>query len=523
MKSVDDTHTHTNTIEDVEQLGLWAALASLGYVFWVVGGMEMIERLAYYGVKAVATLYAKDPVSAGGLGISLSDFGVILGTWALVQSFVPVFTGGLADRFGYKETIFLSTVVKIAGYLVMAFFATFWGFFVGAILLALGTGIFKPGIQGTLVKATNRRNSSMAWGVFYQTVNIGGFLGPLVAAQLRQLAWDKVFFACALIISINFLLLLVYKEPGKDERLALKRRVEAGEVEQEPLWRASLREIVKPELITFLILFSGFWFMFNSLFDVLPAHIDDWVDTSAIVVTLFGADGTQNPFFIFMLGMETTGDYIKPEGLLNMNAGMIMLTCFLFAGWSARMKAVTSMTLGTILCSGALMLIGGFHWAWMALAGIIAFSIGEMLSSPKFLEFLGNIAPNDKKAMYLGYSQLPLGIGWTAEGYLGPRMYDLWASKDRFSRELLVDRGMAPAEAEAIPQGEAFDALVQFTGESASSLTAIMYEANNIGLVWYVMGVVGLVSAVGMVVYGRWVMSVARGRVGAPQPAAGTA
>ena len=55
-----------------------------------------------------------------------------------------------------------------------------------------------------------------------------------------------------------------------------------------------------------------------------------------------------------MLGMENTGDYIKPEGLLNMNAGMIMLTCFLFAGFSARMKAVNSMTLGTILCSGAL-------------------------------------------------------------------------------------------------------------------------------------------------------------------------
>jgi len=35
-----------------------------------------------------------------------------------------------------------------------------------------------PGIQGTLVKATTRANSSMVWGIFYQTVNIGGFLGP---------------------------------------------------------------------------------------------------------------------------------------------------------------------------------------------------------------------------------------------------------------------------------------------------------------------------------------------------------
>ncbi|MSP56331.1 MAG: hypothetical protein EXR69_12125 [Myxococcales bacterium] len=54
------------------------AIVSLGYVFWIVGGMEMIERLAYYGVKAVATLYAKDPVSKGGLGVTMTELGSIL-------------------------------------------------------------------------------------------------------------------------------------------------------------------------------------------------------------------------------------------------------------------------------------------------------------------------------------------------------------------------------------------------------------------------------------------------------------
>jgi proton-dependent oligopeptide transporter, POT family len=189
---------------DVEQLGLVASIASLSYVFWIVGGMEMIERLAYYGVKAVATLYARDPVSKGGLGTDLATFGYINATWAFTQSIVPVFTGGLSDRYGYKETIFASTVVKIMGYLTMAFFPTFYGFFAGAILLATGTAIFKPGIQGTLVKSTSRKNSSMAWGIFYQTVNIGGFLGPLVAGYMRKLAWQNVFFACAAIICLNF-------------------------------------------------------------------------------------------------------------------------------------------------------------------------------------------------------------------------------------------------------------------------------------------------------------------------------
>ena len=71
--------------------------------------------LAFYGVKAVATLYAKDPVSAGGLGVDLTKFGTLLMVWAFVQSFLPIFTGGLSDRYGYKETIFVSTVLKKIG------------------------------------------------------------------------------------------------------------------------------------------------------------------------------------------------------------------------------------------------------------------------------------------------------------------------------------------------------------------------------------------------------------------------
>ena len=66
------------TLADVKQFGLWAAIASLSYVFWVVGGMEMIERLAYYGVRAVATLYVPRPTDQGGLGADMAAYGTLL-------------------------------------------------------------------------------------------------------------------------------------------------------------------------------------------------------------------------------------------------------------------------------------------------------------------------------------------------------------------------------------------------------------------------------------------------------------
>jgi MFS family permease len=492
--------------EDVKQLGLVAAITSLSYVFWICGGMEMIERLAYYGVKAVATLYAAAPEKDGGLGVNLASFGNILATWALFQSIIPALTGGLSDRYGYKETIFASTVVKISGYLVMAFFPSYGGFFAGALLLATGTAIFKPGIQATLVRSTSRENSSMAWGIFYQTVNIGGFLGPLVAGYMRKLAWRNVFLACAVIICMNFFMLLTYKEPGKEERLERARQEKAGTLKRKNLVAESLLELKKTHVWLYLLIFSGFWFMFNALFDVLPNHIQDWVDTRSIVTTLFGTGGTTNPVVKFFVVMNKTGTEIQPEGMLNLNAGLIMLTCFLFASLSGKMRATTSMVVGTLFASVAIMLSGFSTLGWISIGAIAIFSVGEMLSSPKFSEFIGNFAPSDKKAMYLGFSQVPLAIGWTLEGKIGPSLYDHFASKERFSREMLEQKGLLTGDAlKALKEGEAFDKLVELTHLDKWDLTHQMYATHSVGMVWYIMAVVGVVTAFAIYLYGQWV------------------
>jgi MFS family permease len=494
----------TSTVKDVKQLGILAALGSLSYVFWICGGMEMVERLAYYGVRQVSSLYATDASSNGGLGLAGTEIGTIFALWALMQSFVPVLTGGISDRVGYKETIFASTVIKILGYLIMAWFASYWGFLIGALVLAFGTGIFKPGIQATIVKSTNRENSSMAWGVFYQTVNIGAFIGPLLAAQLRQLEWAYVFYACAAIISLNFLLLLTYKEQDKEERLEHRRKVKAGELQEESLWLDSLRELGRPIMIWYMVLFSGFWFMLMAFWDVGPLYFRDWVDTSVMVRHMFGEDGTSNPFWIFIFGMTQDGKSILPEGLINLNAMLIMFVCFIVAGWSALMKATNSMALGTFLAAATLLLFAGFNYVWIMVLAIVCFSIGEMLSSPKCSEYLGNIAPPQKKAMYLGFSQLPLGIGWVIEGYFGQVLYAKYGAKDTIARQSLLDGGMTPSQVDAVPLGEAFQKLIETTGLSADALTAQLYATNDVGTAWYIMAAVGIVSAAGMYVYGRW-------------------
>ena len=105
-----------------------------------------------------------------------------------------------------------------------------------------------------------------------------------------------------------------------------------------------------------------------------------------------------------------------------------------------------------------------FNFVWIMVCAIVIFSFGEMLSSPKSSEYLGNIAPSQKKAMFLGFAQIPVGVGWVAEGYLGPMLYGEYSSKENISRQMLTEAGL---DVTIIPNGEAFAKLIEVTGQTS--------------------------------------------------------
>jgi dipeptide/tripeptide permease len=194
-----------------------------------------------------------------------------------------------------------------------------------------------------------------------------------------------------------------------------------------------------------------------------------------------------------------------PEGIVNLNALMIMTTCFLVASVTAKYRITSAMFAGAIASVVAIMMIGGFQSAWLVILAVAMFSLGEMMISPKKNEYMANIAPKNKKAMYLGFVMLPQGIGWGLEGYFGPWLYDRFASKENFAREMLADNGLSAAEIAAIPQGDGFAYLVEHTGNTAQQVTQQLYALHNVSMAWYIIGSIGMISAVGILLYGRWV------------------
>jgi len=82
------------------------------------------------------------------------------------------------------------------------------------MFVAIGAALFKPVVVGTVAKVTDNSNSATGFGIFYMMVNIGGFVGPIVAGVVRGKGWEWVFVACAFWAFVNLLIVLfMYKEP----------------------------------------------------------------------------------------------------------------------------------------------------------------------------------------------------------------------------------------------------------------------------------------------------------------------
>ncbi len=464
---------------------LVSQVLSMSRPFWMVNIMEMLERLAYYGVRVVIPIYIAQADEIGGLHFSQTDKGIIFLWWALFQSLTPMVSGGFADRYGYKKTIALSIVIKVIGYLLMATQTAFYPFLIGCCTLALGTAIFKPGVQGTMCQTLTKKNSSVGWGTFYMLVNIGGFLGPPLAHFLYGISWPMVFYGCAAIVSLNLLMLFTYKDPPA-----------GGEQKGNPfrVFWITIKNIFNLRLIVFIFIMSGFWLMFMQLFDMLPNFIVDWVDSSKLVADLHLPD--------FMLQQNSTrGAQLTQEWMININPGLIILLVVYLNFLVSRMRRVHSMFIGISIASVGLVAAGYTTSGYICLFGILIFSVGEMLSSPKMNEYLGVIAPDGKKGLYMGYANIPQGIGWGLGSWFAGHVYDRMGDKANLALRYLADNNGVTG----VDRTEAMNKLVEVTGMSHQEATDMLWAAYKPYELWYQFAAIGIASALLMLLYAKWV------------------
>jgi len=376
--------------------------------YWVVIFMEFFERGSYYGMMSILSVYMTDQLS-----YTKESVGVIKSVIQPMLYILPILSGAIGDRFGYKRVLTFAFIFLGFGYFLTSQTTEYAMVFGSLIIMAVGAGAFKPMISGTIARSTNEGNSTLGFGIFYWSINLGAFLFPLILVPYikNTFGWEYVMMASA-IATASMLIptFLIYKEPKRPESTKTLAEVLKGAV----------MVLTDVKFIGLIVIYSGFWILYFQMFDSVLWYVQKYVDATSLNNFVNGVLGG--------IGINMNWKF-DVEHVTVINAGTIIFLQLIVSNIVKHTKALPTMIVGIAMGTIGMAILAIDTSIWVFMLGITIFSIGEMTAHPKFISYVGLIAPEDKKALYLGYSFLYGVLGSFIGGILGANLYVHYVDK----------------------------------------------------------------------------------------------
>ncbi len=376
-------------------------------LFWIGNLIEVLERFAYYGLYMGFSIYVTKAVTDGGLGWSKDQLGGVQTIFLLLSYSIPLVSGILADRYGFKRMLFVSYFLYLPGFALLLVAREYFAVVLVMALIASAAGVFKPLIVGTVRLTSDETNRTLGFGIFYLMVNVGAFFGPMIAGSLRTIHWNYAFMAsAAATIAMIVVTFFFYRDP-------IDPKAKTGE---RPELLQQIRELVPflkdPKILVFILFFGvliviPFWAFFN----IVTLFVDTHVRTdmlyqsfsSVLGETVVGWFSTTDAQGVKRIAGETIGH----------TALYIILLQLLVTRAGEKLRSIPVVAIGI-----ALMLAGciGLYYSTgdlpvLMFVGILLFAIGEMACMPRFEQYLIGMLPPEKTGVAGGLLRIPIAIG----------------------------------------------------------------------------------------------------------------
>lgn len=433
--------------------------------FWVANSVELLERLAYYAVFIVITLYLSNV-----WGFTDIEAGLISGTFSACLYLLPTFVGAYADKIGFRSAIMvafalltlgysglgiLPTMLQSAGLVSYEMTTTFtgldtsllrWTIVPVLVLIVIGGSFIKAVISGTVARETSTETRARGFAIFYMMVNIGAFTGKTVVDPLRKSMGDTGlvylnFFSASMTFLAFIAVFFLYKSvktEGQGKSFA-------------DIGRGLIKVVSNLRLLTLILIVSGFWLIQGQMYATMPKY----------VIRLIGEDASPgwyanvNPLVVFVLVNFITSLMKKRTALFSMTIGMLIIP------FSALV-----MSFGNQIESDTIL---GMHpVAFMMIVGIAMQAIAECFISPRFLEYFSHQAPKGEEGLYLGFSHLHSFFSYLFAFGLSGYLLE-----------------------EFLPNPRKFD-----------SVEAYARATEHAHYIWYVFVGIGLISFIALLIYG---------------------
>jgi len=356
--------------------------------FWIANTLELFERLAFYGSKAVLAYYIANKVG-------LHDEAATLTGWFSTLIFsLPIIAGVFVDRYGFRKTLMACFGIFAVGYFSIGFAGMEWSaaitnvvgvrnYLIFSILItAIGGSLIKPCIVGTVAKTSKPESKPLGFSIYYTLVNLGGALGPIVALNIREdLGIEYVLIMSAVTSAILFVCTFLFFKDVEPTGETDKRTF--GKVFQD-----MVLVFKNFRFISFLIIFSIFWLIFWQIFYLLPFYATEILK------------------------------YERFEILESLDALAVILLTVPMGALLKNWKPFYVMILGFVLASLAWFVVGAMGTTLFVIVGVLLFGLADATQTPRFYDYVSSFAPKHQVGTFMGFAFLPVAIGSFTAGYM---------------------------------------------------------------------------------------------------------
>ena len=383
---------------------------------------EMWERFSYYGMRAFLILYMTAPVAAGGLGFDVPRASSVYGTYTGSVWVTPILGGLVADRIlGAYRSVLLGGIVIALGHFTLALRALPF-FYTGLALIVIGTGLLKPNattLVGSLYDEQDARRDA-GFSIFYMGINLGAFIGPLLAGGLAQKVDWHLGFACA---GVGMTLGLIQYVLGRDRLRPAMERVASRVRRAAPVAGAPARAGGGAILgftpiewgriaavVVFFVFAALFWAAYEQAASTLNLFVDRYADRTVLGWTVPSSWFVAiQPLFVILLSGVFAWLWVwlgprEPSTPAKFSLGL------LFVGLSF----VLLLPAGAIAQRGGGVLVSSL---WLVGAYFLQV-VGELCLSPVGNSAVTKLAPPRIVGMMMGVWFLSIGAGNKLAGWV---------------------------------------------------------------------------------------------------------
>ncbi|GAB4086296.1 MFS transporter [Myceligenerans cantabricum] len=358
-----------------------------GTALWVLYGDTLTMAVGFYMlVPLLAYHYLQN------LGLTVVVVGALTALRSAAQNGVMPISGWVADRIGYRRAIAGGVLVRAAGFAVLGAVSSLPLLVVGSVLAGLGGALFHPASYAAYSALAVGRDAVRVYSTRELFSNIGFVLGPMLGGLLAGADFQWVAFGSAGLFLAAFVLTVV----GLPAALvaADSRRARFGEALRDSGFRR------------YLVVVAALWMLVTQLYLVVPVRAAD---------VLPGAIGVGAVYTAAAVFMVVT---------------MLPLTGYM----SRRLPAPRVLALGSLSLGTGMAVMGLWDSAVGLVAGVLVFTVGQMLSQPVMNAVVAELADGRAVASYFGAMGLAQALGGVTGNLAGGLLYTLAGSEAPWAR-----------------------------------------------------------------------------------------